>query len=131
MYTCTWHPPVSQPAFLANSWVTFCPQPLHALNKNRKVSAGREQIPAFENLQSNQDNCEHQKYVWNVVVLHENNQAGVRKPDYDTIISLWFCGQFTSPVDGMVCLWMMFSIVIVDITISYYPLTYVQSWSCS
>ena len=40
----------------------FCPQPLHVLNKNRKVSAGREQIPAFEKLQSNQDNGEHQKY---------------------------------------------------------------------
>ena len=61
----------------------FCPQPLHVLSKNRKVSTGREQIPAVENLQSNQDNSEPQKHFWNVVVLHENSQSGVRKPNHE------------------------------------------------
>ena len=51
--------------------------------KTEEVSAGREQIPAFENLQSNQDNGEHQKYFWNVIVLHENSQSGLRKPNQE------------------------------------------------
>ena len=30
-------------------------------------------------LQSNQENCEHQKYFWNVIVLQEKSQSGARK----------------------------------------------------
>ena len=30
-------------------------------------------------LQSNQENREHQKYFWNVIVLQEKNQSGVKK----------------------------------------------------
>ena len=30
-------------------------------------------------LQSNQENCEHQKYFWNVIVLQEKSQSGTRK----------------------------------------------------
>ena len=30
-------------------------------------------------LQSNQENCEHQEYFWNVIVFQENSQSGMRK----------------------------------------------------
>ena len=30
-------------------------------------------------LQSNRENCEHQKYFWNVIVLQEKSQSGERK----------------------------------------------------
>ena len=30
-------------------------------------------------LQSNQENCEHKEYFWNVIVFQENSQSGVTK----------------------------------------------------
>ena len=33
----------------------------------------------IEVLQSNQENREHQKYFWNVIVLQEKSQSGVKK----------------------------------------------------
>ena len=30
-------------------------------------------------LQSNRENREHQKYFWNIIVLQEKSQSGVRK----------------------------------------------------
>ena len=33
----------------------------------------------LECLQSNRENCEHQKYFWNVIVSQEKSQSGIRK----------------------------------------------------
>ena len=44
--------------------------------------------------QSNRENREHQKNLWNVILLQEKSQSGVRKL---TLISLWFRGQLTCP----------------------------------
>ena len=33
----------------------------------------------LECLQSNRENCKHQKYFWNVIVLQEKSQSGMRK----------------------------------------------------
>ena len=35
----------------------------------------------IEVLQSNQENREHQKYFWNVIVLQEKSQSGVKKTE--------------------------------------------------
>ena len=43
-----------------------------------------------EILPSNWENCEHQKYFWNAIVLQEKSQSGVRK--LRTLISFWFGG---------------------------------------
>jgi len=50
-------------------------------------------------LQSNWENDEHQRYFWNVIVLQEKGQSGMRKLNRMEERSLvWgFCGWFTCP----------------------------------
>ena len=47
-------------------------------------------LVAGKRKQSNRENHEQQKYFWNVIVLQEKSQSGVRK--LRTLISFWFCG---------------------------------------
>ena len=44
----------------------------------------------------NWENCEHQKYFWNVIVVQEKNQSGVRKLNYKQ--ECWLvCGSVACP----------------------------------
>jgi len=49
-----------------------------------------------EELQSNNENREHQKYFWNVIVLQEKRREKT-EPQARTLISLCFCGLLTCP----------------------------------
>ena len=51
-------------------------------------------------LQSNRENCEHQKYLWNVIVLQEKSQLGVSKLSCNQELSL-VCG-FVASVDFLI-----------------------------
>ena len=57
--------------------------------KTHKKEMGKILV-AGKRLQSNRENREQQKYFWNIIVLQEKSQSGVRK--LRTLISFWFCG---------------------------------------
>ena len=50
-------------------------------------------------LQSNNENREHQKYFRNVIVLQEKRPIRREKtePQARTLLSLWFCGMLKCP----------------------------------
>ena len=52
-----------------------------------------------------QQNHEHQKHFWNVIVLQEKSQSGIRKtnPQARMLISLWLGGKLACP--DLCCDW--------------------------